>query len=43
MIPTQGKVFIDGIDTSTINLQALRSAITIVSHSRRTAADKSDR
>lgn len=30
MIPTTGKVYYDGIDTSTINLDALRSNVTII-------------
>ncbi|KAG8882435.1 hypothetical protein FRB97_008251 [Tulasnella sp. 331] len=30
MIPTTGKVLIDGVDTSSINLDALRSNITII-------------
>ncbi|CAK5284005.1 unnamed protein product [Mycena citricolor] len=29
-IPTDGKVYYDGIDTSTLNLDALRSSITII-------------
>jgi len=30
MIPTTGKVYYDGVDTSTLNLDALRSNITII-------------
>lgn len=30
LIPTEGKVYIDGIATSTLNLDALRSKITII-------------
>jgi ABC-type multidrug transport system fused ATPase/permease subunit len=30
LIPTEGKVFIDGIATDKINLNALRSSITII-------------
>lgn len=30
MIPTSGKVFYDGIDTSNLNLDALRSNMTII-------------
>jgi ABC-type multidrug transport system fused ATPase/permease subunit len=30
LIPTEGKVFIDGIATDELNLDALRSSITII-------------
>ena len=30
MIPTTGKIFLDGVDTSTINLYSLRSNVTII-------------
>lgn len=30
MLPTTGKVLIDGVDTEKINLHALRSNVTII-------------